>query len=173
MLEAVVAEAIDVEMATNIAEAVGGDMDVVARQAVHLADEVAPFAAQHEVALHHEVVAVGMHLRKWYQRLQRIGQATVAAEEEARQLARVEHIEVQIGIVRRIQGLRATVVEDVEVHRLRDLPFQETEIAEHRLVHPMGHQDGAVLMLLLNHQNLYLNNSLIFLRRLQPQSSLT
>ena len=83
MLEGVVLDAIDGVVATHIAHNVGGNMHVVALQAVDLPDEVIPFTAQHKVALHHEIVLVGMLLRELYQRFQRIGQPAVVAVEKA------------------------------------------------------------------------------------------
>ena len=53
-------------------------------------------------------------------------------------------MEIQVWIIRRIQGLRTTVIEDIEIHDLRDLLFQESQVTDHRLVHPVRHQNGAV-----------------------------
>ena len=85
MLEGVVLDALYGVVATHIAHNVGGNMNVVALQTVDLPDEVSPVTAQHKVALHHEVMLVGMMLRELYQRFQRIGQPAVAAVEKVRQ----------------------------------------------------------------------------------------
>ena len=99
MLEGVGLDAIDGIVATHIAHNVGGYMHVVALQTVDLPDKVTPVTAQHEVALHHEVVLVGMLLRELYQRFQRIRQPAVVAVEKAWQFIRVEQMEVQVGII--------------------------------------------------------------------------